>query len=154
MSDVSRSNQPAKQRRTSRRPTNPLKRLKTLLLGNPRARTLELSEDHVLSLLIVRRAREAVFGQDLFSDPAWDILLELYAASLNGRDVTLADLATAIRAPVPTVARWVAALKERALVELSSDSPGSPRFTVSLTAEGSRKMKGLADQWGSAFVSI
>lgn len=154
MSNVSRSNQPSKQRRTSRRPSNPLKRLKALLLGNDRARTLELSEDHVLSLLIVRRAREAVFGQDLFSDPAWDILLELYAASLSGRDVTLADLAIAIRAPLPTAARWIAALKERALVELSSDSPVSPNLRISLTAQGSRKMKGLADQWGSAFVSI
>lgn len=154
MSDVSRSHQPSKLRRTGRGSTNPLKRLTALLLGNDHARTLELSEDHILSLLIVRRAREAVFGQDLFSDPAWDILLELYAASLNGRGVTLADLAIAIRAPLPTAARWIAALKERALVELSSDPPVSPNLRISLTAEGSRKMKGLADQWGSAFVSI
>lgn len=154
MSDITRRSQPSRQRQPVHQLGSPLKRLKALLLGNSNAKTLELTEDHIQSLLLVRRARESVFGQDLFSDPAWDILLELYAASLTGRSVTLADLATAVRAPVPTIARWIAALKERSLVELSSDPPGSPNLRIGLTAEGSRKMKGLADQWGSAFVSI
>lgn len=152
MGGITRSGQSAKL--TVRRPNNPLKRLITLLLGNANARTLELTEDHILSLLAVRRARDTVFGGDLFSDPAWDILLELYAANLTGRVVSLTDLTTAIGAPAPTVARWVAALTERGLVESNLDSLSLPKLQIRLSAEGTRKMKGLTDQWGSAFVSI
>lgn len=154
MSDVSRSDQSSRQRRRSRRPTSPIKRLKALLLGNDHARTLELSEDHILSLLIVRRARDTIFGQNLFSDPAWDILLELYAASMAGRGVSLAHLAAAIGAPLPTAARWIAVLTERGLVESNLESLDSPDLQIHLSADGERKMKKLADQWGSAFVSI
>lgn len=137
-----------------RRPNNPLKRLKALLLGNANATSLELTEDHILSLLLVRRARDSVFGRDLFSDPAWDILLELYAASLTGRKVPLRDLAITIGAPEATAARWVATLAERMLVESNLEALGSPNLQIMLSAEGASKMKRLADQWGSAFVSI
>lgn len=147
-----RGGRPAQQ--VVRRRNNPLKRLKALLLGNANATSLELTEDHILSLLLVRRARDSVFSQDLFSDPAWDILLELYAANLTGRKVSLRELALAIRAPVPTTARWIAALAEHALVESNLDPLGSPNLQIMLSAKGARKMKGLADHWGSAFVSI
>ena len=39
--------------------------------------SVTLTEDHIVSILGVRRARADILGQSLFSDPAWDILLEL-----------------------------------------------------------------------------
>ena len=38
----------------------------------------------VEDILRLRRARSGAFGTGLFSDPAWDILLYLFAARLRG----------------------------------------------------------------------
>jgi hypothetical protein len=66
------------------------------------------------AILEMRRRRSAIFGEGLFSDPAWDILLELFAAELGGRRLGLADLDHI--APRSTLARWLTALGERGLV--------------------------------------
>ena len=66
------------------------------------------------SVMEMRRRRSAVFGEGLFSDPAWDILLELFAAELDGRMLGLSDLGHI--APRSTLARWLTALEERGLV--------------------------------------
>jgi DNA-binding MarR family transcriptional regulator len=118
------------------------------------ARPVTLTEDHLVSVLLVRRARNAIIGENLFSDPAWDILLELYAAKLGRRDVSLAELATAIGIPSSTSNRWVAALEERALLEptVGAGEPSSRKYR--LTAKGAERMERLASHWASAFVSI
>lgn len=96
-----------------------------------------LSEAQVRWILKVRRDRARVFGASLFSDPAWDILLELLAARLGGRDIELADLAYI--APSSTLARWVAALEERGLVRCKG--PMRPdRMQVALTGESAALM--------------
>jgi hypothetical protein len=73
-----------------------------------------LMQAQLVSIIEMRRRRSAVFGEGLFSDPAWDILLELFAAELGGRSLGLADLAHI--APRSTLARWLSALEERRLV--------------------------------------
>lgn len=114
---------------------------------------VELTEDHIVSLIMARRGREAIFGRHLFSDPAWDILLELYAAHLGDRAVFLAELATAIGTPRPTTKRWASALEAQGLVRCDgTDRPD--RLRISLTTDGASRMKQLADQWCSAFISI
>lgn len=131
----------------------PFEKLKSLLLQNTR-RPLNLTEDHLISLLSLRRARAAVFGNDLFSDPAWDILLELYAAHLGARDMSLSELAQAIETPHSTTARWITALDERGLLKSTIDPKNPAGVRIQLTAQGASKMKNLANHWGSAFVSI
>lgn len=133
---------------------NPLAQLKALLFNKKLRRPPRLTEDHIRSVLLVRRARGPVLGENLFSEPAWDALLELYAAELGGRSMTLSDLARATDTPVSVMARWQAALENHRLTR-STVSPEDPsRVTISLTAEGSSKMEHLANHWGSAFVSI
>ena len=73
-----------------------------------------LMQAQLQSIMEMRRRRSAVFGEGLFSDPAWDILLELFAAELDGRSLGLSDLAHI--APRSTLARWLTALEERGLV--------------------------------------
>lgn len=114
---------------------------------------LSLSEDHIQSILIVRRARRRLFGEDLFTDPAWDILLELFVAHLAEREVALAELARAIDVPLSTTSRWLTALREKGLV-ISDDSAGRARSRAKLTHEGAEKLRSLGDRWGSAFLSI
>lgn len=132
---------------------NPFEQLKGLLAHKRLERPLSLTEDHIRSVLLVRRARNDILGKNLFSDPAWDILLELYSAKLGGRKMSLEDLARAIETPQSTTKRWIAALEKYALVQSRID-PATNLRRISLTQEAADKIRRLADHWGSAFVSI
>jgi DNA-binding MarR family transcriptional regulator len=123
-------------------------------LSSLNPRRLALTEDHIVSVLLFRRARSPVLGEHLFSDPAWDILLELYAAKLGGRRMSLLELTGALDVPPSTAARWIATLKDRGLIESTADPADATRLAVSLTDEGLSRMDHLATQWASAFVSI
>ena len=108
--------------------------------GDQGGRRLRLTEDHIQSVLLVRRARASVLGKNLFSDPAWDMLLELYAASLAGRSVTLSELARVTETPTSVAARWAQALEESG--NISVDRDASPfQVSVKLTAEGVSRMQ-------------
>ena len=123
-------------------------------LGTSNSGQLTLTEDHLMSVLFVRRARAAVLGENLFSDPAWDILLELFAAKLGRRQMTLTEIALSIETPVSTTSRWLAALKSQGLVQsdIQAADPHTP--LLKLTDEGASRMERLAGQWASAFVSF
>lgn len=129
------------------------KELYALLRRRKLQRPPKLTEDHVLSILCFRRARDGILGQNLFADPAWDILLELYAASLADRLMSEAELARAIGLPPSVTGRWIAVLEERGLTRRTS-SRGFSRTAISLTEEAISRMGSLADHWGSAFLSI
>lgn len=120
------------------------------LLADPQP--VQITEDHLYSLLNVRRGREALFGRHLFSDPAWDLLLELYAARLGNRQVSASQLARSIAVPEAVMGRWVEALVEAGLVVSSEPLGGST--ALELSREGEAKMARLASQWSSAFRSI
>lgn len=136
------------------RSKTPFEQLESLLANKNMLRPVELTEDHVLSILTALRARDAIFGANLFSDPAWDLLLELYAAKLGGRRMTLQDVALAIDIPESTTARWATVLKERQLVMTDIEYDDPHRHWMVLTPEGASRMKRLVDHWGSAFLSI
>lgn len=112
---------------------------------------VDITEDHIQALLIGRRGREALFGTELFSDPAWDILLEVYAGQLGGRTIDPADLAKTTTIPLSVINRWLTALSSRGLVTIDREG-GLP--LLKLTADGAAKMFGLASRWASAFVSV
>ena len=126
--------------------------LKALL--NEKSERCPVTEDHILSVLFVRRARAELIGRKLFSDPAWDLMLELYAARLGERTVCPADLALAIDTPISTTSRWITALNRRGLVETSGNPVEATVTQIQLSEEGFAKMQKLADRWVSAFVSI
>lgn len=112
-----------------------------------------ITEDHIQSVLSVRRGREALFGAHLFSDPAWDIILELYAAELGGRTTTGSELARAIGAPHPVIVRWLNLLSDEGLVVLSSRRNSEGQI-VRLSDSGGAKLRQLVDHWTSAFLAI
>src|SRR3954468_10330260 len=64
-----------------------------------------------------RRLRDQTFGKDLFGEPAWDLLLELYVAASESRPVSA--VASSIAASVSTedAIRWLTRLEELGLLE-------------------------------------
>jgi len=63
-----------------------------------------------------RRLRERLFGAVLFGDCAWDIVLDLFIAQEEGREVTLAGVCQATELDESVVLRSLATLIEAGLI--------------------------------------
>ena len=128
----------------------PFAKLRAHSLGRA---SIEVTEDYFQSVLNVRRAREALFDRHLFSDPAWDIILELYAAKLSDRTMSFGELTRAIDVPKSVISRWISALGEAGVVDTGSDPSVTDASSIKLTAQAATKLAQLFGEWGSAFVA-
>src|SRR5437899_12878981 len=63
------------------------------------------------SAIRARTRRKQFFKASLFSDPAWDILLDLFAAEQEGRRVTVSVVGLGSGIPQTTALRWINALE-------------------------------------------
>lgn len=77
--------------------------------------------------LEARKMRAMLLGQNLFSDPAWDILLALFQAELEGSDMTLEKLSETLHLSLSIVVGQVGAMERRGLLVENRTSPNSRR---------------------------
>jgi hypothetical protein len=103
----------------------------------------DATEDYVDALLRLNRRRSEVFGAELFGNPVWDLLLQLFAAKLGGRKTRLSDLAPI--GPRSTLARWATLLQERGLVSCQLGRLDSGELWIELSVIGAVKMSGLIE---------
>ncbi|HSR00762.1 MAG TPA: winged helix DNA-binding protein [Sphingomicrobium sp.] len=87
-----------------------------------------------------RARRQKFFKASLFSDPAWDILLDLFAAEAEGRRVAISSAGLAANVPLTTAIRWINALQEEGLVSRENDPLDGRRSFLTLTEQGLRSM--------------
>lgn len=85
-----------------------------------------VSSARVRALLKARRMRERFFPAELFSDPAWDMMLDLTAARLDNLPVSVSSLCIAAAVPTTTALRWIRNLCDAGLFERRVD-PGDAR---------------------------
>lgn len=83
-----------------------------------------------------RNVRASVFGEDLFGEPAWDILLELYACELSQQRISVSNTSAAAGVPATSALRWMAVLEEKKLIAREKDPLDARRVWVSLTSHG------------------
>ena len=83
--------------------------------------------------LRARRLRDGLFPAGIFADPAWDMLLDLFACRLEESKVYISDACIAASVPQTTALRWVDRLEECGLVERHPDAADSRRIYVELT---------------------
>jgi DNA-binding MarR family transcriptional regulator len=88
-----------------------------------------------------RALRAECFGGELFADPAWDILLDLFEAHLQYRHVYISALGAMAGIPPTTVLRWLKALAEKGLIVRSDDPLDGRRVFVSLSHAGVHAME-------------
>jgi Winged helix DNA-binding domain len=100
----------------------------------------------VQTIMQVRDVRDQGLGGDLFSDPAWNILLDAYASSLDGSQVSVSDACIAARAPYTTGLRWLRILEQRGLIVRENDQTDKRRVYVSLTDHARERVQALVDQ--------
>ncbi|MDK2768462.1 MAG: hypothetical protein KYX69_12180 [Sphingomonas sp.] len=80
-----------------------------------------------------RRMRERYFDSRLFADPAWDMLLDLYAAHLEGREVSISSLCIAAATPPTTALRWIGSMTDAGMLVRQPDQRDRRRHMISLS---------------------
>lgn len=89
----------------------------------------------------LRRMRDAQFGAELFGEPAWDLLLDLYIA--RSQNQLVSSIRASADAIIPSAAAvpYIPILREHGLVEsLHDDGPGS---AIAISNAGFERMTAL-----------
>jgi FixJ family two-component response regulator len=87
-------------------------------------------------LRAVRRVRGQYFSSELFADPNWEMLLDLYDAALAHQDVTISSLGAASGVPLTTALRRMDTLQNHGLIQRAEDKQDRRRIIVKLTDAG------------------
>ncbi len=103
------------------------------------------SAEFVREIIDARAARRRFFGDELFSDPAWDILLELYALRCLQQRTSVSKLCLAAGVPTTTALRWIEKLLSEQLVEREPDPLDGRRVWIALSDRGHEVMKSYLD---------
>ncbi len=93
-------------------------------------------------LIRTRRMRDQFFEGVLFADPAWDMLLDLFAARLERRRVAVSSLCIAAAVPPTTALRWIAMMSGRGLIERRPDPNDGRRMFLALGEAAADAMAG------------
>jgi DNA-binding MarR family transcriptional regulator len=100
------------------------------------------SPEEVLNLLIeARRIRFRHFAASSFTDPGWDMLLDLMLARLANRSMPVSSACVAAGVPATTALRWVDQLAQEGLIQRLPDPTDRRRVLLELTEEGCRRME-------------
>lgn len=91
------------------------------------------SPQEIRRVIRARRMRADFFEGELFADPAWDMLLDLFAAELEHRQVSVSSLCIAAAVPPTTALRWIGTMNEAGLFERRADTNDRRRAYIGLT---------------------
>ena len=87
----------------------------------------------VRAMIRARRLRDQFFRSTLFADPAWDMLLDLFAARLEKRQVAVSSLCIAAAVPPTTALRWIKSLADQGLLVRVADAEDGRRVFIELS---------------------
>ncbi|SFO06160.1 MarR family winged helix-turn-helix transcriptional regulator [Sphingomonas sp. OK281] len=94
-------------------------------------------------LYAMRKVRDEMLGEALFSEPAWNILLDLFISDHEGSRLSVSAVCIGARAPSATALRYLTMLQDADLVERTRDERDARRSHVRLTVLGKRRMSSL-----------
>ena len=107
-------------------------------MASPAGLAIDASE--VRAILRLRRLRAAYFSAELFADPAWDMLLDLMAAQLEGEKVAVSSLCIAAAVPATTALRWIKTMCDQNLFERHADPLDGRRIFIGLSPAAANAM--------------
>lgn len=106
----------------------------------PERRGAVVTSAEIRALLQVRRLRDRYMPADLFADPAWDMMLDLMAARLDGKRVSVSSLCIAAAVPPTTALRWIGQLTERGIFVRTRDPQDARRVFIELSDESAENV--------------
>lgn len=110
--------------------------LRDLALGH----CSELSGGAVRSIIAARRLRDDYFWPAM-SEAAWALMLQLFAARLEGQRLDLAGLGAAAGLPPASVRHWVDWLAGRGMIFRNGNSADEEAGAIDLTEAGADEMR-------------
>jgi DNA-binding MarR family transcriptional regulator len=100
-----------------------------------------LSAETVRNVIRARRLRARYFAEDLFADPAWDMLLDLLQAEIAQLRVPVSSLCIAAAVPATTALRWLKTMVANGLFVRRADPHDGRRVFVELAPEASQALR-------------
>lgn len=95
----------------------------------------------VRAVIRARRLRSRYFSEELFADPAWDMLLDLLQAEIAQLRVPVSSLCIAAAVPATTALRWLKTMVDHGLFVRRADPHDGRRVFVELAPDTSDALK-------------
>jgi CheY-like chemotaxis protein/DNA-binding MarR family transcriptional regulator len=105
----------------------------------------DVRRDALATLRRIRKVRSKYLPEELFSDPCWEMLLDLYDSRLAGEDVTVTGLGVTSGVPMSTALRRIQELQKHRLIERVEDRSDKRRQLVTLTPDGLKAIDNFFD---------
>ena len=93
------------------------------------------------SVIRARRLRSRFFEEELFADPAWDMLLDLRQAEIAQLRVPVSSLCIAAAVPATTALRWLKTMTDKGIFLRRADPHDGRRVFVELSPAASQAMR-------------
>jgi DNA-binding MarR family transcriptional regulator len=87
-----------------------------------------------------RHRRNQLFSAEIFADPAWDILLDLFVSDLEARPVSISDACLASGVPPTTALRWIKHLERAGHLRRTPSETDGRRVYLTLSARSRRNI--------------
>ena len=117
-----------------------------------RADLPDVKVSDIRKIIQARRLRARYFGEELFADPAWDMMLDLLQAEIAQLRVPVSSLCIAAAVPSTTALRWLKTLVGQGLFLRRSDPHDGRRVFVELAPNTSRALRQYFGEVGSVGV--
>jgi DNA-binding MarR family transcriptional regulator len=108
----------------------------------------------VRRIIDARALRRQYFDEQLFADPAWDMLLELYALDCEGHRISVSKLSVAAGVPCTTTLRWIDKLESESLIVRAPDPLDARRVWVALSPAGVTTMRSYIERVAAVGLAI
>ena len=106
--------------------------------------------ERVRAVIRARRMRARFFDEQLFADPAWDMLLDLLQAEIAQHRVPVSSLCIAAAVPATTALRWIKTMTDAGLFVRRADPHDGRRIFVELAPPASAAMRQYFAEAGEA----
>jgi DNA-binding MarR family transcriptional regulator len=95
----------------------------------------------IRQVIRARRLRARYFDEELFADPAWDMLLDLLQAEIAQLRVPVSSLCIAAAVPATTALRWIKTMTDAGLFLRRADPHDGRRVFIELSRSASDGMR-------------
>jgi DNA-binding MarR family transcriptional regulator len=100
-----------------------------------------VSAETIRTIIRARRLRARYFSEELFADPAWDMLLDLLQAEISHLRVPVSSLCIAAAVPATTALRWLKTMVSEGLFIRRADPHDGRRVFVELAPHASNALR-------------
>ena len=101
----------------------------------------QVSAETIRAVIRARRLRSRYFDDDLFADPAWDMLLHLLQSEIAHLRVPVSSLCIAAAVPATTALRWLKGMTSQGIFLRRADPHDGRRVFVELAPETSQILR-------------